>query len=88
MKQLYLILHDQTFFIYRYPQSFIDNMRKDWVSFVTLGREARAAIVDALLESRDFRSVMWLRYIDIPMDQYLVKKVAPSERDGESSEQS
>lgn len=86
--RLYLIRDDQTFFICRYPPRFIDDMRTEWGSFTALEDGAREAIADALLENRETRRVMWLRFIDTPIDKYLADRATTTSSATDGGEQS
>ena len=75
---LYLVLDDGTFYVCRYPQRFIDDMRMDWASFQKIEPHSRAAIVDALLEDREARRMSMLRYIDKNIDEYIASRASTS----------
>lgn len=74
---LYLVLDDGTFYRARYPRRAIEeDFRNDWANFSALEPQAREAIVSALLEERDTRRSIMLRYIDQNIDQYLAERSA------------
>ncbi len=86
--RLYLVLDDQTFFICRYPQRVIEEMKADWRSFIGLDNDARAAITDALLENREIRRFAWLRYVELPIETYLAERASPTSPSTDIGEQS
>ncbi len=84
---LYLVLDDGTFYRARYPRRVIEqDFRNDWSNFVTLEPQAREAIVAALLEERDVRRSMTLRYIDQDIDEFLAERSAESQTEERAPE--
>lgn len=72
--ETYLILDDRTFYRARYPRRALDDFGLDWSNFQRLEVHAREAIVDALLEDKEARRFMSLRYVEKPIDEFLAEK--------------
>ena len=70
---LYIVLDDGTFYRARYSRRALEDFRIDWTNFLKLERQAREAIVGALLEEHDVSRFM-LRYIDQNIDEYLSER--------------
>lgn len=68
---IYLVLDDGTFYRARYALRALEEFRIDWANFVKLETQVREAIVAVLLEDREARRFMMLRYVDRNIDQYL-----------------
>lgn len=75
----YLILDDGTFYRARYPRRALEDFRIEWANFLQLEPQAREAIVAALLEDRDARRFMMLRYVDQNIDQFLEERAAETQ---------
>ena len=76
--EVLLVREDRTFYRFRLPRKALDDFRVDWSAFQRIDRDAREAIVDALLEDREYRRFGTLRYIERDIDEFL------SERGGSS----
>ncbi len=74
--RIYLVRSDGTFYIVLYPERLFDNLRQDWSAFQRVEQRSREAIVDALLEDRDFRSSM-LRYRAGSIEEFLAERETP-----------
>ncbi|WP_337033958.1 DUF4062 domain-containing protein [Paenibacillus polymyxa] len=59
-----LILEDGTFFELRYPISFIERLKDDWMEFTILNQTSRQAIINAIYDIDDNRPMRNFRYID------------------------
>lgn len=69
---LLLIKGDGTFYETRFPIRMAD-LSMEWEAFARLEPESRAIIFDALNEMRVSPANRYLRYIPIPLDEYLEK---------------
>lgn len=72
--ELLLVREDRTFYSFRLPRKALDDYRLDWSAFQRLDTDAREAIVDALLEDREYRRFGTLRYIERDVDEFLSER--------------
>ncbi|SMP82706.1 protein of unknown function [Desulfonatronum zhilinae] len=72
--EVFMVREDRTFYRFRMPRRALDDFRVDWSAFQRLDRDAREAIVDALLEDREQRRIGTLRYVDRNIDEYLSER--------------
>jgi len=68
------VLDDGTFYRARIPHRTFDDFKDDWENFLMLESQAREAIVAALLEERESRRNMMLRYFDQNFEEYLAER--------------
>jgi len=61
-----LLLVDQTFFRARFSLRVISRFDTEWNDFSGLSKEAKSAILDAVLDSREGRIPLAMRYFDEP----------------------
>lgn len=71
--RIFLVRSDSTFYILRYPEKLLENLKQDWSSFKRIETRSREAIVDALLEEHNFKSSM-LRYRDQSINEFLAER--------------
>ncbi len=84
--EVFLVREDRTFYRFRLPRKALDDYRVDWSAFQRLDRDAREAIVDALLEDREYRRFGTLRYIEKNIDEFLSERGGSIQLDlGEAS---
>lgn len=84
--EVLLVREDRTFYRFRLPRKALDDYRVDWSAFQRLDRDAREAIVDALLEDREYRRFGTLRYIEKNIDEFLSERGGSIQLDlGEAS---
>lgn len=69
--EVFLVREDRTFYRFRMPRRALEDFRVEWSAFQRLDRDAREAIVDALLEDREHRRFGPLRFVDKNIDHYL-----------------
>lgn len=79
--EVLLVREDQTFYRFRLPRNALDDYRHDWSAFQRLDKNAREAIVDALLEDREYRRFGTLRYIERNVDEFLAERVGSVQLD-------
>lgn len=66
-----LIREDRTFYRFRGSPNMLARIRDDWYEFHAVEEGARKAIFEALVEAHEGRPSMLLRYIDLPVEEYL-----------------
>lgn len=74
--ELLLVLDDFTFYRCRIPRRAFEDFRNDWGNFQKLESHAREAIVDALLEDKEYRRFPMLRYINKQISEVFVEQPA------------
>lgn len=69
--EILLIRSDRTFYHFRGSENLYSRLQSDWSDFRVMNEPAKEAVYDALLDTRDGRSMMLLRYRDEPVERYL-----------------
>lgn len=68
-----LLKEDGTFYEVRYPVNYINRISLDWSSFVSLPKDHRKVIFEALSDMEGFGPGI-IRYRDVPFDEYYEEK--------------
>ncbi len=68
-----LLKEDNTFYEVRYPVNYINRISLDWSSFVSLPKEHRKVIFEALSDMEGVGPGI-IRYRDVPFDEYYEEK--------------
>ena len=66
-----LVRGDRTFYQFKGSESLYSRLQSDWSDFKAMNNQAKEAVYDALLDTRDGRPLMLIRYRDEPVDFYL-----------------
>lgn len=69
--EILLVKLDETFYIFRGSENLLSKLENDWADFRALNEPSRIAVYDALIDTRDGRPNMMLRYRAESVEDYL-----------------